>query len=78
MPFLLPGYGAQGAGAKDCAAAFDAKGDGGVVNSSRGILYGWRKGPLAERHGEARWEKAVEEATLEMRSALAAVLPKAG
>jgi hypothetical protein len=47
-----------------------------VVNSSRGILFAWRKGPLAEKHGEAHWEKAVEEATLEMRSAFAAALPR--
>ena len=75
VPFLLPGYGAQGGTERDCAAGFDAKGEGAIVNSSRGILFAWRKGPLAEKHGEARWEKAVEEATLEMRAALAAVLP---
>jgi orotidine-5'-phosphate decarboxylase len=74
VPFLLPGYGAQGGTAKDCAAAFDGSGDGAVVNSSRGILLAWKKGPLAVKHGEARWEKAVEEAVLEMRAALAAAL----
>jgi orotidine-5'-phosphate decarboxylase len=78
VPFLLPGYGVQGGSAADCAAAFDGKGEGGVVNSSRGIVLAWKKGPLAEKHGEARWERAVEEATLEMRAALAAALPKAG
>ncbi len=76
VPFLVPGYGAQGGTAADCVPAFDGKGEGAVVNSSRGILYGWRKGPLAEKHGEARWERAVEEATLEMREALRAALPK--
>ena len=76
VPFLVPGYGAQGATAADCVPSFDGKGEGAVVNSSRGILLPWRKGPLAEKHGEARWEKAVEEATLEMRAALAAALPK--
>jgi len=78
VPFLVPGYGAQGGTAADCAAAFDGKGDGAVVNSSRGILFAWKKGPLAEKHGEKRWEKAVEESTLDMRAALAATLPKAG
>jgi orotidine-5'-phosphate decarboxylase len=73
--FLLPGYGAQGATAKDCAAAFDAKGEGAIVNSSRGILGAWRKGPLAEKYGEKRWERAVEEAAREMQAALRAVLP---
>ena len=76
VPFLLPGYGAQGGTARDCAAAFDGKGEGGIVNSSRGILQAWAKGPLAESHGEARWEGAVEEATREMRSALREALPR--
>lgn len=76
VPFLVPGYGAQGGTAADCVSAFDGEGRGAVVNSSRGIVLAWRKGPLAEKHGEARWERAVEEATLEMRAALAAVLPR--
>lgn len=41
--FLVPGYGAQGAGAKDALAGFvrgpDGVKRGGVVNSSRGIAY---------------------------------------
>jgi len=40
-PFLVPGYGAQGGGARDAVAGFaiDASGrkSGGIVNSSRGI-----------------------------------------
>ena len=41
--FLVPGYGAQGGGAKDVAGAFDANGLGAVVNSSRAILTAWEK-----------------------------------
>lgn len=41
--FLVPGYGAQGAGADDIAVNFDNKGLGAVVNSSRGILLAWKK-----------------------------------
>ncbi len=40
--FLIPGFGAQGGSAKDALCGFVAKGnhiEGGVVNSSRGILY---------------------------------------
>lgn len=41
--FLVPGYGAQGAGARDALAGFVRGADGvlrgGVVNSSRGIAY---------------------------------------
>jgi len=36
---LVPGYGAQGAGAADVAHAFDANGWGAVVNASRGLSY---------------------------------------
>jgi len=38
-PILLPGFGAQGATAGDAADAFDAAGDGALINSSRGVLY---------------------------------------
>jgi orotidine-5'-phosphate decarboxylase len=38
-PILLPGFGAQGAGASGVADAFDTVGLGAIVNSSRGILY---------------------------------------
>ncbi|MEG2377347.1 MAG: orotidine-5'-phosphate decarboxylase, partial [Clostridia bacterium] len=41
--FLVPGYGAQGASAKNLAGAFDRKGLGAIVNSSRGIIYAWQK-----------------------------------
>ena len=37
--FLVPGYGAQGGGAEDVAAAFDEDGYGAVVSSSRGLTY---------------------------------------
>lgn len=39
---LIPGYGAQGATAKDIAPNFDKKGLGGIVNSSRAILTAYR------------------------------------
>lgn len=41
--FLIPGYGAQGASAKDISAAFDKNGLGGIVNSSRGIMCAYKK-----------------------------------
>lgn len=37
--FLVPGYGAQGGGAKDVLPCFNEDGLGAVVNSSRGVLY---------------------------------------
>lgn len=44
VPFLVPGYGAQGGTASDIKAAFDAKGNGAYINSSRGIIYAKEEG----------------------------------
>ena len=41
--FLVPGYGAQGGSADDVKGAFDARGGGAIVNSSRGIICAWKK-----------------------------------
>ncbi len=41
--FLVPGYGAQGGGAKDILPAFDSDGLGGIVNSSRAIMCAYQK-----------------------------------
>ena len=46
--FLVPGYGAQGGGAQDAKNAFDGKGLGAVINSSRGIMCAWKKQGLTE------------------------------
>jgi orotidine-5'-phosphate decarboxylase len=60
---LVPGYGAQGAGAEDISGFFDANGTGAVVNSARAILYAYRKRP-------GDWQKAALHETQEMRAAL--------
>ena len=41
--FLVPGYGAQGGGAKDVLGGFDKRGLGAVVNSSRAVLCAYQK-----------------------------------
>jgi orotidine-5'-phosphate decarboxylase len=40
---LIPGYGAQGAQAKDIKYGFKKDGMGAIVNSSRGIIYAYSK-----------------------------------
>ena len=40
--FLVPGYGAQGGGAKDIAGAFDENGLGAIVNSSRALMCAYK------------------------------------
>jgi orotidine-5'-phosphate decarboxylase len=69
--FLVPGYGAQGGGARDVASAFDAKGCGAVINSSRAIICAWKK---AGKDGCDFAEAARHEA-LKMRDELRSVIP---
>lgn len=56
--FLVPGYGAQGASAADCAAAFKADGAGAIVNASRSVIYAYRRGP----HAGEDWKAAIAAA----------------
>jgi orotidine-5'-phosphate decarboxylase len=63
---LIPGYGAQGGTAKDCAAAFGADGLGAIVNNSRGIIFAHGRKEYKDRFGAGRWQDAVEAATREM------------
>ncbi len=60
---LVPGYGAQGGGAQDVAAAFDANGLGAIVNSSRGIMCAWQKNGCAPEE----YQKAARAEALRMR-----------
>jgi orotidine-5'-phosphate decarboxylase len=62
MFFLIPGYGAQGGAAND-VAIYLRKGNGGVVNSSRGILLAYRN----HGDGEARFDEYAREEVLRMR-----------
>lgn len=71
---LIPGYGAQGASARDVAGAFDDDGLGALVNSSRGILFAYEREPY-RGYGPDRWEQAVEHATRDMIAELASETP---
>ena len=70
--FLVPGFGSQGGNAQDVAAAFDGRGLGAIVNSSRGILFAHQRPEYATRFGASRWQEAVEAATREMIAQLRA------
>jgi len=54
--FLVPGYGAQGATAKDLAGCFDENGRGAIVNASRSILCAWKKQDTRDYAAAARKE----------------------
>lgn len=64
--FLIPGYGAQGGKAEDCALAFDKNGLGGIVNSSRGIMCAYKKGDWREEE----FGKASRAEAIKMKEAL--------
>lgn len=73
--FLVPGFGSQGGTAADVAAAFDERGLGAIVNSSRAILFAHRRPEFAHRYSESNWQRAIEEATRGSIAALAAATP---
>jgi orotidine-5'-phosphate decarboxylase len=66
-PFLVPGYGAQGATAKDVAAAFLPGGRGAVVNASRSVTFPPAKPGVP-------WRQAVEAAAKAAREELHAAV----
>jgi orotidine-5'-phosphate decarboxylase len=62
---LVPGYGSQGASARDVAGAFDARGLGAIVNNSRGIIFAHTRPEYA--HLDAgQWQEAVAASTRDM------------
>jgi orotidine-5'-phosphate decarboxylase len=75
--FLVPGYGAQGGSAADAVAPFVRSGapggmlEGGIVNSSRGILFP-KAGETAKTAAE--WEKAVDAAITQATDELGAAI----
>jgi orotidine-5'-phosphate decarboxylase len=70
-PFLIPGYGAQGAGVADTLGGFLPEGRGALVNSSRGILYAWKRPEYAGRSWKDASCAALEHMQLEFSKALA-------
>lgn len=69
--FLVPGYGAQGAGAADVKPCFKSDGTGAIVNNSRGIIFAYEKMKGFDGHGYA---EAARTATLEMKKDLESAL----
>lgn len=59
---LVPGFGAQGATAADTAGAFDDRGLGAIVNSSRGILFAHREPRYGHWASRGDWQRAIANA----------------
>ena len=61
--FLVPGYGAQGGGAEGLKGAFDERGLGAIVNSSRAVMCAYKKEGCDERD----FAKAARREVIRMR-----------
>jgi orotidine-5'-phosphate decarboxylase len=68
--FLVPGYGAQGGGANDVVHAFDSRGRGAIINSSRAIICAWKK----TGNGGLDFAEAARAEALHMRDDLRRVV----
>ena len=73
--FLVPGYGSQGATARDVAGAFDATRPGRGRQQRPGHHLRPARREYAEQFGAARWQDAVAAATRDMIAQLAADTP---
>jgi orotidine-5'-phosphate decarboxylase len=62
---LIPGYGAQGATAKDVQHGFDRQGLGAIINSSRGIMFAYAQN---DKYPPEKFAEAAREEIAEMRN----------
>jgi orotidine-5'-phosphate decarboxylase len=60
-PFLVPGYGAQGADAGACRPCFRPQGDGAIVNASRSVIYAFENPKYSEQRSDG-WQSCVAAA----------------
>ena len=70
--FLVPGYGAQGATAKDIVVNFDKQGGGAVVNSSRGIMMAYNSKRWKNQFTIEKWSEAAKCEAIRAQSELIA------
>jgi orotidine-5'-phosphate decarboxylase len=70
--FLVPGYGAQGATATDCAAAFKSDGTGAIVNASRSVIFAYND----KKYAGQDWKSAIQQAAKEFARDIAQAVGK--
>jgi orotidine-5'-phosphate decarboxylase len=71
--FLVPGYGAQGAGAADIAPCFKSDGTGALITASRSVIYAFEDMKYVERF-TSEWEKCIEQACKDFVAEVATVV----
>lgn len=64
---LIPGYGVQGAQAQDIKHGFYENGLGGIVNSSRGIIFAYNRN---NKYSQDEFYKAAKEEIIEMNKSI--------
>jgi len=68
--FLVPGFGSQGATAKDCLRFCKPDGSGALINASRSIIYAYENEKYKQQLGD-NWEKCIEQAVIDAKIELA-------
>lgn len=67
---LVPGYGAQGGGAKDVACAFTKDGLGAVVNASRSLMCAYKLESWKDQFTSEAFDEAARAEAIRMRDAI--------
>jgi orotidine-5'-phosphate decarboxylase len=74
--FLIPGYGFQGATAEDAIVSLDENGQGGIINSSRAVLYSYRSKERKEGFSEETFDESAKFAVIRATEELALAIRK--
>ena len=59
--FLIPGFGAQGGTASDVAGGLDEDGFGGLINSSRAVIFAYQQ----KQYAKLKWQDAIRQAAVD-------------
>lgn len=73
---LIPGYGAQGGGAKDIVGGFNKDGLGAIVNASRSLMCAYKSEMWKDKFVEEDYAKATRAEAMRMRDDINSVLNK--
>lgn len=73
---LVPGYGAQGGTAKDCANSFNTDGLGAIVNASRSVMCAYKSDVWKNEYNEDKFAEASRAEVIRMKDDLNAALGK--
>lgn len=71
---LVPGYGAQGGGAKDVAPAFDRNGLGAIVNASRSLMCAYKQDRWKDKFTQEEFAEAARAEAIRMRDDILSAL----